>query len=85
MKRNNLIEAYEFYELLYDKYAAKAYGFLLQNTNSKQDAEKLMIDIFYKIWQNLETYKTDTEKQIKKIVVSSYYQSQSQHQVVYDN
>lgn len=75
MEKNNLLEAYKFYEILYDQYAPKAYGFLLGQLQKKQDAENVLMEIFEKIWEDLDTFKTDTEKRIKKIIVSTYYQS----------
>ncbi len=61
---------HEAFELLYDKYAPKAFGFIKQYTNNKEEAEGFLIDVFLRAWDDIKTFDEHTEKKIMKILLS---------------
>ena len=71
IKNKNDESFYEKYycsfEILYDKYSPKIYGYLIKNTNSKQQADELLVNIFLTFWDNFETIDKDSDKQMMKI------------------
>ncbi|MGI8583723.1 MAG: RNA polymerase sigma factor [Chitinophagaceae bacterium] len=68
-ERENAIHDYEAFELLYDKYAPKAYGFIVKHTNSKEQAEEFLTKVFLKVWDDIKTFDKDAEKKIQQIVL----------------
>ncbi len=57
------------FELLYDKYAPKAFGFIVRHTKDKQKAEEYLTDVFLKVWHEIETLEENTEKKFMKILL----------------
>jgi len=45
------------------------YGFLLKKVNSKEVAEQLLMDVFLRIWKNIEDFKDNPEKKILKEIL----------------
>ena len=54
---------------LYDNYAPKAFGFITKNTETKEQAEEYMMNVFLKVWENIKTFDKDAEKKIQQIVL----------------
>lgn len=62
----------DLFEKLYNSYSPKMYGFLLKKVNSKEVAEQLLMDIFLRVWENIDDFKDNPEKKIlKEILVIS--------------
>ncbi len=57
------------FELLYDTYALKAFGFIVRHTNDKQKAEEYLTNVFLKVWQEIATLEDNTEKKFLKILL----------------
>lgn len=57
------------FEWLYDKYAPKAFGFITQHADTKEQAEEYMMNVFLKVWENIKTFDIDAEKKIQQIVL----------------
>ena len=57
------------FELLYDKFAPKAFGFIVRHTKDKQKAEEYLTNVFLKVWQEIETFGENTEKKFLKILL----------------
>ncbi len=55
---------YQKFEILYDKHAPKAYGFIMKYVNSKEKAEEVLINVFVKIWDEIKDCSLDDEKKI---------------------
>lgn len=58
------------FENLYDKYSPKVNGFLISQTDSKEQAEELLINVFLKVWAEIRTFKETDEKKIIIILLS---------------
>ncbi|MEO7294349.1 MAG: hypothetical protein ABIW34_14670 [Ginsengibacter sp.] len=57
------------FELLYDKYAPRAFGFITGYTDTKEQAEKFMTDVFLNVWADIKTFEKDPEKKIQHILL----------------
>jgi len=57
------------FELLYDTYAPKAFGFIVRHTKDKKKAEEYLTNVFLKVWQEIETLEENTEKKFMKILL----------------
>jgi len=57
------------FELLYDKYAPKVFGFIIELTKTKEQAEELLINIFLRIWYEIKSFGEDPEKKIMRIIL----------------
>ena len=57
------------FEWLYDNYAPKAFGFITKHTDTKEQAEEYMMNVFLKVWENIKTFDKDAEKKIQQIVL----------------
>ncbi len=60
----------KFFELLYDTFSAKIFGFLVNQNDSKTKADELLSDIFFKIWADIKYFEKDSERKIIKILLS---------------
>ncbi len=45
------------FSCLYDRYAGALYGIILQVTNNRQQAEKILVDVFIQIWRGIDNYE----------------------------
>lgn len=59
------------FELLYDDYAPKAYGFITKYTDNKEQAEKIMMKVFLKVWDEINTFGEQVDKEIIRIILST--------------
>jgi len=59
----------DLFEELYNRYSPKMYGFLLNKVNSKEVAEQLLMDVFLRIWENIDDFKDNPEKKILKEIL----------------
>jgi DNA-directed RNA polymerase specialized sigma24 family protein len=66
---NTKDQQYQTFELLYDAYAPKAFGFIISRTNNKQMAEEYLTSVFLKVWQEIKTIDEQTEKKFLKILL----------------
>lgn len=57
------------FEWIYDTYAPKAFGFITKHTNTKEEAEEMMMNVFLKVWENIKTFDKDTEQKFRRIVL----------------
>ncbi len=57
------------FEELYDKHSPKAFGFITQHTDTKEEAEEYMMNVFLKVWENIKAFDKDAEKKIQQIVL----------------
>ena len=57
------------FEWLYDKFAPKAYGFITRQTDSKEQAEEYLTNVFLKVWEDIKSFDDDAEKKIQQIVL----------------
>ncbi len=69
-ERENAIYDYEAFELLYDKYAPKVFGFIVKHTNSKEQAEEFLTKVFLKVWDDIKSFTVHPEKNILRILLS---------------
>ncbi len=60
---------YHTFELLYDTYAPKAFGFIVSRTNNKEKAEEYLTSVFLKVWQEIKTIDEQAEKKFLKILL----------------
>lgn len=51
---------------MYDKLAPKAMGYLLKCTGNKDKAEELLVSVFEKTWEEIQTVDEDHEKKLIK-------------------
>ncbi len=65
----NAIDDYEAFELFYDKYAPKVFGFIVKHTNSKEQAEEFLTNVFLKVWDD-KAFSVHPEKNILRILLS---------------
>ncbi len=65
----NTKEDYKAFELLYDKYAPKALGFIAQYTNSKEKAEEFLVIVFLRVWNDIKSFDEKAEKQFLRILL----------------
>jgi hypothetical protein len=63
------MNSYKTFELLYDKYAPKALGFITRYTNTKEQAEELLVNVFLEVWNEINKYEDCSEKIILKILL----------------
>jgi RNA polymerase sigma-70 factor (ECF subfamily) len=83
---NDNILRLDHFEELYNRYSPKIYGFLLKKVNSKEEAEQLLMDIFLRIWENIDDFKKDPEKRIlKEILLISRDRKEELPRRVYNN
>ncbi|MEJ7827933.1 MAG: hypothetical protein WKF91_07055 [Segetibacter sp.] len=63
---------YTNFEALYDEYSAKAFGFIVKHSDTKQEAEQLLSNVYLKIWGDIKSFEksTNTEKKIIAIILS---------------
>ncbi len=61
-------DKYKAFELLYDKYSPKMFGFILQHTTKKK-AEEFLINIFLKIWNDIKSFESNTEEKILALLL----------------
>ena len=61
---------YKVFESLYDTYAPKAFGFIAQYTDTKEEAEVFLKDVFLKAWGDIKNFDEHTEKKIMGILLS---------------
>ncbi len=69
-KEQNAYHDYENFELLYDKYAPKAFGFITQYADTKEEAEEFLKNVFLKAWDDIKTFDEHSEKKIVRILLS---------------
>lgn len=50
----------EAFDLVYDKYAGKLYGFTLKYLKSTDETEELVQSVFLKVWENHKTLKKES-------------------------
>jgi len=63
---------YKAFEKLYDDYAPKIFGFLILNCETKEQAEKYLMDIFLQVWDDIKNFNVDAEKKINRIVLINF-------------
>ena len=51
-----------YFEWLYDNYAPKAFGFSTKQTDIKEQADEMMINVFLKVWENIKTFDYELRK-----------------------
>lgn len=63
---------YRNFEVLYDEYSPKAFGFIVKHTDTKHEAEELLSNVYLKIWSDIKNFEnsTKTEKKIIAIILS---------------
>lgn len=61
---------YKSFELLYDKYAPKAYGFITQYADTKEEADEFLKNVFLRAWDNIKTFDEHPEKKFVGILLS---------------
>jgi DNA-directed RNA polymerase specialized sigma24 family protein len=59
----------DLFENLYNRYSPKMYGFLLKKVSTKEVAEQLLMDVFLRIWENIDDYKKDPEKKVLREIL----------------
>lgn len=57
------------FELLYDKYAANAFGFIMRYADTREQAEEFLMMAFLKVWENIKNFDEDEEKKIMTILL----------------
>ena len=50
----------EAFDLVYQKYAGKLYGFTFKYLKSKEETEELVQSVFLKVWENYRTLKKES-------------------------
>lgn len=61
----------QVFEYLYDRHAAKVFGFISNYTNTRQQAEKYLVMVFCKVWQHIDEFDGNGEKKFMAIVFIS--------------
>lgn len=46
------------FSILYDNYAPALYGLILENVTEKENAERVLQDVFIHIWKNVDVYSS---------------------------
>lgn len=71
MHGQNINDPYESFEVLYDKYAPKAFGFITKYTHTKEEAEEFLKHVFLKAWEDdIKIVDEHSEKKILNILLS---------------
>ena len=50
----------EAFDVVFEKYGNRLFGFVLKYLKSKEESEELVQDVFLKIWENRKTLKNDS-------------------------
>jgi len=50
----------EAFDLVYEKYAGKLYGFIIKYLKSTDETEELVQSVFLKVWENYKTLKKES-------------------------
>jgi len=64
--------SHKAFNVIYDMYADKLYGFLLAHTKSRQMSEDIVQDTFLKLWINRKTLSTDGSLQSFLYTISKH-------------
>ena len=67
-KENENYDIQQF-ELLFTKYAPKAFGFISNNTDSIQESQEYLIKVFLIIWENVREFEYPQDKKFVKILL----------------
>ena len=57
------------FEFLYDRYAAKAMGFITPLVDTKEQAEDILTKVFIKVWADLKEFEENAEKKILAVIL----------------
>lgn len=60
---------YKTFEILYNDHAPKIFGFLMVHTETKEQAEKYVMDIFLQVWDDIKNFNVDADKKMNKIIL----------------
>ena len=60
---------YQVFEMLYDKYSPKVFGFISQYADSKQEAEEYLVQVFLRLWNDIAVFDDAIENRILYIVL----------------
>ncbi len=60
------------FESLYDKHSPKNFGYIIKHTDTKPEAEELLINVYLKIWDDIKAFvdNSTAEKKIIALVLS---------------
>ncbi len=76
---NPVLQRNTSFEFLYDTYAPKVLGFINGFAESKEQADRFLIDVFTRVSKEIKPYDNNTEKKILQIVLTVYRTSQNLH------
>ena len=54
------------FEALYDKHSPKNFGYILKHASNKLDAEKLLMNVYLKIWSDIEAFEGNINAELRK-------------------
>ncbi len=57
------------FEWLYDTYSPKVFGFVTKHSDTKEQAEEYLMNVFLKVWENIKIFDNEAEKKILQIVL----------------
>ncbi len=61
---------FDRFELLYDTYAPKIFGFILKYADTKDIAQDYLSRVFLKIWSDIKNFEANTEAKIMVILLA---------------
>jgi hypothetical protein len=68
IKKKMISDDQSLFEILYEKYSSKMFGFLITRMESTEKAEELLIKVFSKVWEQIKTLNENEEKKIMVIL-----------------
>lgn len=68
IKKTMISDDQSLFEILYEKYSSKIFGFLITRMESTEKAEELLIKVFSKVWEQIKTFNENEEKRIMVIL-----------------
>ena len=57
------------FEILFDKYSSKAFGFIIKNADTPEEAKEYLIKVFLRIWNDIPKYEEFTEDRFISILL----------------
>lgn len=54
--------------LIYDKYSANIFGFILNQGYSEEQGKKILIKVFLKLWENIQWFIVNSENHLLEII-----------------
>ncbi len=70
IKKKMISDDQSRFEFIYEKYSSKIFGFLISRTDSTEESEELLMEVFSKVWEQIDAFQDNEEKKIMVILFS---------------